>query len=97
MRFSQIRIRLDRTQRRFLRAFPRFRRWWLDIPVEERIAVGELRVCNGKLRIKFDCTFETFDRLSQTFGGTAGRVVTTGGVKLASFLVLSRLRFGSRY
>src|ERR1043165_5904541 len=75
--------------------FPRSRRWRLDIPVEKGITVGKLCVCNRKLRIEFDCTFKTFDRLSQTFGGSTCRVVTSGGVKLSRFFVLSRLRIGS--
>src|SRR6185295_19454526 len=53
-------------------------------------------MCDRKLRIEFDCTFETFDRLSQTFCGATCGVVTSGSVELSSFFVLSRLRFGSR-
>src|SRR5215217_9420134 len=97
MRFGQLRIRFDCAQRRVFGPLPRSRRWWLDVPVEQSVAVGELRMSDGKLRIEFNCTFEALDRLAQTFGCSSRRIVTSGSVELASFFILSRLSFGSRH
>ena len=72
-----------------LRLFPRSCRRRLDIPVEQRIAVSQLRVSDGKLRIEFDGALESFDRLSQAFRGASRGVVTTGGVELSRLFVFS--------
>src|SRR5215212_962657 len=52
---------------------------------------------NSKLRIELDCTFETFDRLAQTFGCSSRRVVTPSSVELARFFVLAGLCLGRRH
>src|SRR5215213_3423116 len=52
---------------------------------------------NSKLRIELDCTFETFDRLAQTFRCSSRRVVTSGSVELARFFVLAGLCLGRRH
>src|ERR1043165_3079094 len=50
-----------------------------------------------EFRIEFNGAFEPFDRLAQTFSGAARRVITSGGVKLAGFLVLAGLRVSRRH
>ena len=69
---------------------------WLDVPVEQRVAIGELGVRHRIFRIELNCTFESFDRLAHTFRTAPGRIVTSGSVELTSFFVLARLRLRSR-
>src|SRR5689334_9092628 len=97
MGLGQVWIGLDGAQSGILRTFPRARRRWLDVPIQQRVAVRQHRVCDGILRIELDCTLETLDSLTQTFGGSARRVVTSGSVELSRFLVLAGLRFGRRH
>src|ERR1044072_6086765 len=91
MRLSQMRIRLDWAHCRSLRLFPGTGGRRLDVPVKQRITIGELGVRNRKLRIEFHSAFQTFDRLTQTLRGPSSRVITSGGVELARFFILTSL------
>src|SRR5215218_4498081 len=92
MGLRQVRIGLNGTQGGLFRTFPRARRRRFDVPVQQRVAVSKLGVCDSKFRIELDCTLESLDRLSQPFGCSARRVVTSGSVELTRFFILPRLR-----
>ena len=67
MCFGEIRISLDGSNGGLLGPQPGGGRRGFDIPVKQRIAVGQLRMGDSKLRIEMDRALESFDCLPQTF------------------------------
>src|SRR5215204_1489891 len=95
MRLRQIGIGFNSAQRRLLRAFPCAGRRWLDIPIEQCVAISQFRISDRKLRIELDCAFQSLNSLAYAFGCSSRGVITSSGVELPSFFVLTRLRIRS--
>src|ERR1044072_1677742 len=99
MRLGQLRIDLNGAESSALGLFPGACRRRLDVPIQQRITIGEFRVSERKPRIDLHGATQTFNRLSHSFGGAASRVIASGGVKLTRFFVatVERLRRRTRH
>src|SRR5687768_5393029 len=89
MSLSQIGISFNGLQRSLFCQLPRLGRRRLHIPVQEGIAVGQLRVGKRKSGVELDCTFKPFNGLTQALSRTTGRIVATRGVELARLFVFT--------
>ena len=79
MCFSQQRIGAHCLEGRLLGALPRFRRWRLDEPIQQRVAVGEFGPGGGKVWPELHRAFQTFDCLTQSLGAATRGVITARG------------------